>query len=258
MAVESRKRLLDLLLPLPTEETMERALWYAFKWDPKARRRLLDLVMSTEDPVLFDYCKGFFVPCREADLLAEVVSAYSSESNPDRRDMLAFILGGNFEYPSVQPLVEDAMRGSNSRVLEQVLQEITLLKIGADKDLSARTAGRLRDLSMGGTNRGIRLAATKALVGDFTEEGIRFLIDRLMNDADPAIQLAALESIPNVQVTRLPLAPERQAAFWNVAQDGHRDARLRLLASKQLLNAADEGKMIITDDQRRILESLVD
>jgi len=240
------------------ESTLENALWYAFRWDKEASRRLFDLIMSQDDKDLFEFCKGIFVDCRDPVLLPKIVSAYSTESNPDRRAMLAHILGGNFESPAAQSVVENILAGADARILEQVLDRMSLLEIGDRPELKSRTAVRLRDLVLTGASANIRVRAAEALSGDFSDEGIRFLIDRTLYDGDPEVQRAALESTPDPQVTRVPLAAERLSAMWTVALDGSRPRRTRALAAKRVLETAEAGIGTVTQDQKNTLESLTD
>jgi hypothetical protein len=238
------------------DNTLENALWYAFRWDKEASRRLFDLIMSQDDKDLFEFCKGIFVDCRDTVLLPKIASAFSTETNPDRRAMLAHVLGGNLESPTAQPVVESILAGVDVRTMEQVLGRMTLLEIGDKPELKSRTALRLRDLVLSGPSANIRVGAAAALSGDFSEEGIRFLIDRVLYDGDPEVQLAALESTPGPQVTRVPLAAERLSAMWTVAIDASRPRRIRGLAAKRVLEAADAGIGSVTPDQKTVLEAL--
>jgi hypothetical protein len=122
--------------------------------------------------------------------------------------------------------------------------------------MKSRLLPRLRELGLQGVTPDLRIRAVGALLGDVSDEGTRFLLDRMVNDADPALQLKALQVLPINWMSPVPLLDEHLTGLWSVVNDGSRSASIRGWAAESILYASVSLRRPVTPEQRVLLEGL--
>lgn len=252
--LSAKDRLFSLLLPHFSEDKKHQALWSAVVGNPEMQRRVFDLLMASEERDLLEAGQDLLISIRDPGLLKDVMAAFGAETNPERRAMLAYALGGNVDSPDAKPLIDSILSGGDPRLMKQVLARLNVQ--GSGHAERAEYIPQLRHLVMSGPTPDIRAGAARSLRGDRSEEGIKFLIDRMLTDENPEVQYQAMVALP---VTFSGGGAHEEVQFRNlmlVALDESRPERMRRWAADRALMGTHRYKNLMTEDQRAIFQKL--
>jgi hypothetical protein len=250
---------LDLILPLFADDAqaLRKSMFPVTLRNAEAQKAVFDLIMTTEDPSLLEGTGMFLMYAKDPKFVAQLAEAFSTESNPARRAVLATALGQNIGFAEALPAVESVLAGKDAGLQAETLK---WLSVDSKKpEIFERIVPKLRTLGLSNESPEIRAAALRSLRGDASEEGTRFLIQRALHDSHVEVQKTALGSLSLSDMGMVPPIPAEQlTALWTVFGDGARDADLRVHAAQMILNATSRKLGTVTDEQRQALQALID
>ncbi|HTF58244.1 MAG TPA: HEAT repeat domain-containing protein, partial [Planctomycetota bacterium] len=227
--------------------------------DPQAQRRIFDVFMATNDPEMLEAAKECLYSLKDADLLQKIADSMSSETNPDRRAALAFVLGMNLDSDIIRPLFEAILAGNDTRLQESALSRMCVQNVQRYAEFSARLVPQLRQMVMTGATPEVRARAATALRGDQSKEGVEFLIDRMNRDPDPNVQMKAMVALPVTYSSGGPHSEEQIRALLAVATDESRSAQMRRWAADRvLMQTSIRNKELVTEEQRAVLKAFAE
>jgi len=237
----ARQRLVELLSGHFDPEKQYRMISNAAFQELGLQREIVEILRTTDDPAFMEECQALLTAVRDAGLLNEILEAFRTEQNPDRRLAWAYILGSAWDKAQILPLVLDLLDGTDTKLQTRLLQRMSLQALPSQKNKNERerATARLRLLAQSGENDSLRAAAAGALRGAEKPDDIRFLIDLLIHDRSADVQNGAFESLPSNYQGSSPLLEEQTRAMYEAALDGRRSPGLRkALADRALDNSA--------------------
>jgi len=254
-----RLKVIDLLRGVLSEDKVFWALRNAVLQDPLAQKGILEELMTTADPHVMEAARECLYGLKDPELARRIVDSVSGEMNADRKASLAFVMSMNLHFDFVRSSYEAILGSSDARLVESAIGRMCIQNVDAYRDFTMRVIPRLRELSVQGETPALREAATSALMGDQSQEGVSFLEDRLLNDPDPRIQSRALYALPIAYGMDSRKLPDQIRPWITVAFDVNRSDEIRRFAADRILMVTSDIRFtgLITDEQRATLKRMI-
>jgi hypothetical protein len=253
-----RRKVLALLREVLSEEKQFWALRNAVLQDPETQSRVFDELMGTDDVRVLEAARECLWGLKDPELARRVVDSFQAEANSDRKAALAFVMSMNLNYDFVRSSYESILAGTDARLLESAIGRMCVQNVNGHHEFTTRLIPRLRELVISGATPSLRGAATSALMGDESPEGVAFLVDQTLNDPDPELQKRAMYALPIAYGADSRKLAEQIRPLITVAFDSDRSEEMRRFAADRILHVTLDlrHQALITEDQRAILKKL--
>jgi hypothetical protein len=242
---------------LLSEEKYYYAMTNAAANDPEVQKRMIEELLTTRDPKMLEAIRMTLYRVKDPAHMQQVLDAFAGEPWAERREALAWVIGANLESESARTLFTSILSaGTDERLQESALGWMTIQGVERNSEFAVRMTSRLRELVRGTGAPALRVAAARALRGDLSQEGVDFLIDRMLNDSDPQVRHEAMVALP---VTWTHGGPHEEVQFRNliqVALDESRPEKTRRWAADRALMSTIRYRDLMTEDQRALMMNL--
>jgi len=256
--VSSKRKLIDLLSSLLPEDKHYNALRNVATSDPAIQKRVLEEMMSTKDASMLDAAKECLWGIKDPALVQQLIDSYTGETWHERRAALASVIGMNLENESLRPHFEAILSGSDAKLQASALERTCVQMVDREREFASRLAVQLRQLVTGGATPEVRASAAAALRGDGSKEGVDFLIDRMLRDSDPNVQMKAMVALPVTYSGGGLNEKEQFQGMLLVAQDETRSYKMRRWAADRVLMGTYRYKDLVTEEQKELMMKLAD
>lgn len=194
------------------------------------QRRLWNRFQGETDPAALEFWADLLCCRGKPELTTEILKAFDAETRPEWRAALAVVIGGRGESAGTLPVVLRILQSPDAGLHEKVLSRFSVSLLGRCapeiNDVVLRIRDRLQEIVRTSPSAPLRRAAVRSLSGVYSREDVQFLVDTLMRDPDPDVQLNAMwalplnwSSTPDVETARLQILAARDAAL-DTSRDG--------------------------------------
>ena len=256
--VPARRRLIELLSSNLADDKLFYAVRNAAMSDPALQKKIFEELMSTQDAEMLNLAKDCFYGIKDPGLMQQILDAFAAESWPERKAALAHVIGSNLDSESARTVLESILAGSDPMLLESALARTSVQGTERHGEFATRLTSRLRDLVTNGGTSAVRAAAARSLRGDRSQDGIAFLVDRMLNDPDPEVQMQAMIALPITYSSGGFDVATQVRPLLAIVFDEKRPEKMRRWAADRALMGSFQQKDLITDEQREILKKLAE
>ena len=225
-------------------------------------RKSFNLLRALSDPQDLD----LFVQLQLLDgmsdpgVRSELAAWTRSERDPNQKARLAAIVGRQWRYGELLPLVEELLADASDSVVAAVLERFSVGRNEVEKDPEfVRRASSLM-IAAAGSNRSesVRVNALRG-IRRVDARPTRFLMDLISRDRNDRVVAAAITALPaGYRLDGEPgLAVEMIRLLYSIATDASRAPRVRFSAAL----AADSNDLfdeekILTPDEQEVVEKI--
>ena len=237
-----------------SSEALRSAMWKQFLQDPDAKVKLLELLLNSDDQQLLMDGRVYLAGTEDPAILAKLTEAYLSEPLHSRKTTWAYLIGSCAKHPQLHPYVRDIIAGEDTALKTALLEKLSVLALQRDAQFQQRIALELRKLATQGNAEDIRAAAVKSLKGDYSLEGVQFLIDRITGDASLVVRSNAIQSLPITYFSPSPMLDTQVLVLMQTAGNEGLELSLRRLAARQIIDRAPQA---VSEAERTYLRALL-
>ena len=231
--VQEGTPILDALMPDLSEAQVESVLVSACVANPSVHPAVVNELLSSENPVLFRLAIRCLQHLNEPGLIQKLLDAFSSETHRGRLEALAELIGSLNPYiGDVHATVLSILDGGDVGLKLRVLKKLNVPSRLKEKEEA--TFQRLRSIIQHSPNPEMRAAAAAAMADD-SREGIAFLINLAIHDAQLEVRVAAVKNLPLwYSDSDSKLEESVVTSLWNLIADPVTPDALRKTAVRKL------------------------
>lgn len=248
--------ILDALLPDLTEAQLKSVLVSTCVANPSVHPAIVNELLASKNPAFLRLAVRCLKYLNEPSLIQELVEAFRSETNRGRLETFAELIG------SLNPYIGDAhatvlsiLDGGDVGLKLHVLKHLNVPSWLNEKEEA--TFRRLRSIIQHAPVPELRASAAAALVDD-SPEGIAFLMNLAIQDAQLEVRVSAVKNLPSWYIDSDSKLEERVlTALWSLIADPVTPDVLRKAAVRKLAwnLRSYEGK-VLTAEQRALIQEL--
>ena len=254
-AESPQERLVAKFLPLLGDERLRRAITGAFWGNVERQRRLLDLILKSEDPEFVETACELLGGIKDDDFMKAVAEAFERETHSLRRRALSLSVAINFRHAEARPAIERVLFGTEQAIQTRMMQMAMNVQEIPDETRD-RWVPRLREMVAGSLPDDLRAGAARTMRGDLSDEGLTILLQLALHDPSPAVQKGAMGALPFNWRSPVPREPDQKAALWTMVRDESRAPDVRRWAAERMLNSGIINPHQLPADELAFLKKL--
>ena len=227
--------------------------------DPKLERIVLERLKSESNGGALKTLKETLASVESAEVRSALLEAYRAETQPERRQALAWVVGSNWNEPELRTTVFEALSDPDPKVVEAILNRLQLEDLEDPQERNL-VASALRSTLLSDAPNDLRAQAALAMVGTRDPQDVRILIDVLAAPDYYFVQIRAMEALPKDKNFR-----EASPDLWNeavnrllaYALDTSKEGWPRGEAALAAMTADQQWRKRLTSAQIKSIETLI-